>query len=119
MQDGFLSYFSILNEISRAHLVVVPFAVGFAKIVRSTPWNDAFQARLEATWTKGKPINCWTCLTFWGSLLGALLLPGEHFAEPSLVALVTLGSTAVSSLLMGRVEPIPPAGIELPPIEDS
>ena len=93
-------------------LLVTAAAIGLARITRVLPLRAAIQARLERSWTGGKPLNCWTCLVFWCALLVVVLAGKSGIVDN---ALVVLGSTGVGASLLTWLDPITPEF--LPPVE--
>lgn len=96
-------------------LLTIAFALGFAQIIRALPGARAIQAWLEGTWTHGKPLSCWLCLSFWGALLCAFLQPGGSVLED---CIRVVGAAGIAALVGTKLDPIVPAA-HLPPLEMS
>lgn len=95
-----------MTQIFFAMLVLVGVSMGGARIVRSLPWAAAWQARLERTWTKGKPLNCWTCLAFWSAaFFGLPLLDLVGFTG---YAWSVLGATGIGATVLRLADPMVP-----------
>lgn len=95
-------------------LVVLLGAAGLARLVRAAPCASWYALALSRTWTKGKPLNCWTCLCGWGALCSSLLLGWRGW---TILVLETMIGAGVPALLLDRWSPIPP--VDGPPLEDS
>jgi len=101
-------------------LVLATASLGFAMLVRALPGIHRLQAWLEGTWTAGKPLSCWVCLSGWSGLLllgiGVLLQP-PWLPDATLLALLWLGSTGLAGLVLRLTLPILPASGAAPIIE--
>jgi len=93
-------------------LLLSAVALGFARLARALPGVHRAQTWLEGTWTHGKPLTCWTCLTGWGAFLGVLLRPPGGLPD---AILLWLGATGLAATLLRRWDPILPAMVTLEP----
>jgi len=99
-------------------LLLTGAAIGFARLVRALPGRALAQAWLERTWTAGKPLGCWTCLTGWGAMLALLMKPPGGV---SWAFLLWLAATGLAATVLRRLDPITPESLfddELPPLEE-
>lgn len=106
--------------------VLLAFAgMGLALLIRTLPGVHRAQAYLEGTWTKGKPLDCWTCLVGWSGLLllGVCLVLQPAWLPPPqdglLLVLVWFGSTGIGATALGASLPILPASVKPPIIEET
>lgn len=87
------------------------FGIGFGQIVIAMPFYRPLLRWLEGTWTRGKPLSCWTCLCFWGALAGSLLV--WHSTLDDVLAVVA--ATGLASVFMEWIKPM--AANNLPEID--
>mgnify|MGYP001604202610 CR=1 FL=1 len=88
-------------------VVLALFGIGFGQIVMSLPFYRIVLYWLEQTWTRGKPLSCWTCLCFWGALAGSL--PVWHSTWQD--ALAVVAATGLASTIMEKVKPMMPTNL--------